>query len=310
MGILSSLFGGSKTSSTQQQQSDSSGFSINRGTSSSESGGISSGFSSGVTGSSGASRSSSSVFSEDILRQLYGGAASAASAIDPSLAIERNNQLFTGGTSIIQQLTDGGAGADYLTRRLSGDNNDVLNSQIDAIGTDLGRFFNEQLNPAITGSAVAGGALGGGRQGVAQSGAIDSVLREFSTQAANLRASDITNRDNAALGLLSANNANANTALGSLSSLSDLGSGLEALQPFSALSQIIGGPTVLTDSSSEQSSFGQEVSQQQSEEFARSLSEELGISYDEAHALLTGSSKGKSSGGIVPGLKNLFSFGG
>jgi hypothetical protein len=305
MGLLSSLFGGSKSSSAQQQTSDSQGFGLNRSNASSSSGATSSGMSAGISGSRGTSGSTSSVFASDLVRQLFSGATDAASAINPTLATERNNQLFTGGASIIEKLSGGGAGEDYLNRRLEGDGGAVLNGQIDAIGSDLGRFFNEQLNPAITGSAVAGGALGGGRQGVAQAGAMDSVLREFATQAGNLRAADITSRDNAALGLLSSQNERADTALGSLSGLSDLGSGLEALSPYAALSQIIGGPTVLQDSFGETSSFGQEMSQQQSEEFATSLAEELGISYDEAHSLLTSTSKGKSSNGIIPGLASL-----
>lgn len=310
MGILGSLFGGSKSSSKTVQKSDSSGFGINRGSSSSSSGGSSSGFSSGMSGSTSRTGSTSGVFASDILQQLYGGAADAASSINPALATERVNQLFTGGASIIESLSGGGAGADYLTRRLAGDGGEVLNAQIDAVGSDLGRFFNEQLNPAITGSAVAGGALGGGRQGVAQAGAMDSVLREFSTQAANLRANDIMQRDSTALGLMGAQNQNAATALGSLTSLAELGSGLEALQPYAALSQIIGGPTVLTDSFGESDSFGQEYSEQESEQFAISLAEELGISYDEARMRLKSTGSGKSQGGIVPGIASLIPGGG
>lgn len=305
MGILSSLFGGSRTSSSQTQTQDSFGYSVNRAVSEALSGGSSSGFSSGVSGSQGASRSTSGVFAGDVLQQLYQGAFGAAGAIDPRLATERVNQLFTGGSNIIQALSGGGAGEDYLTRRLSGDNSEVLNAQIDALGSDLGRFYSEELNPTITGNAVAAGQLGGGRQGVAQGVATSNILREFATQAAGLRAADVAQRDSAALGLLGAKNANAQTALAGIEGLSGLATGTEALAPYAALSQIIGGPTVLTQSESTQSSFGQEYSEQQAQEFATSLAEELGISYDEAHALLTATSKGKSSGGIIPGISNL-----
>lgn len=309
MGLLGSLFGGSKQSSTatQTQNADSFGYSANRAGSSSTSGATSSGFSRALSGSKGREGSSQGVFAGDIIKQLFQGASSAAGAIDPALATERNNQLFTGGSDIIARLSGGGAGGDYLERRLAGEGSDVLDAQIGAIGNDLGKFLNEQLNPVITGSSVAGGALGGGRQGVAQAGATDSVLREFATQAGNLRAADLASRDASALGLMSAQNANAQTALGSLGQLSDLGSGLEGLEPFAALSQIIGGPTTLTESFGETESFGQEMSQQQSEEFAQSLAEELGISYDEAHQIVTSSStsKGKSNGGIIPGLASL-----
>lgn len=293
MGLLSSLFGGSSQKSTQKQTQDSFGYSLNRSTAGSQSAGTSSGFSSGVTG------SSSSVFAGDLLQQLYGGA---LDAINPELATDRVNQLFTGGANILSQLEGGGAGERYLEERLSSDNSSILNAQIDALGSDLGRFYSEELNPTIRGSAVAGGALGGGRQGVAEGIASRGLLEEFATQAANLRAADVTNRDNAALGLLTARNTSAQTALAGLPGLADLGAGSGQLSPYLALAQVFGDPTVLSES------FGQEMSQQQSEEFATSLAEELGISYDEAHAILEASSKGKSSDGIFGkiGLGGLF----
>lgn len=283
MGGLS--FSKSKTSSEQNQQSDSFGYGVNQSLSQSMSGGTSSGRSTGISG------SSSDVFASDLFRQLYSGALGAAGAIDPAMATERVNQLFTGGTNILQQLEGGGAGEQYLERRLSGDNSEVLDAQIGALGKDLGRFYSEELNPVITGSAVAGGALGGGRQGVAQGVASRGVLEEFAKQAANLRATDITNRDSAAVQLLGARNTSAQTALAGLPGLADLGGGTEALNPYLALSQIFGGPTALTQS------FGQEESVQQSEEYATALAQELGISYDEAHSLMTAKSKGKSVGG-------------
>jgi len=250
---------------------------------------VSSGFSAGLSGSQG------TVFSADLLKRLYNSTLSAAGAIDPATATSRVNQLFTGGTNILDQL-GGGAGQDYLTKRLSGDNSDILNAQIDALGSDLGRFYTQNLNPAITGNAVAAGQLGGGRQGVAQGIATENVTREFATQAANLRAADVTNRDQAALGLINGTNASSATALGALPSLASLGSGASVLDPLKAASSIFGAPTVTTES------FGQEMSQQQAEEYATSLAQELGISYDEAHALLKSTSKGSSTGGILPAL--------
>lgn len=296
MSLLSSLFGGSSTKSTQKQTQDSFGYSLNRSNAASTSGGYSTGASSGISG------SSSSVFADDLVRQLYSGALGAADAINPELATSRVNQLFTGGANIIAQLEGGGAGEDYLTRRLSGSDTSILDAQIGALGKDLGKFFNEELNPVIRGSAVAGGALGGGRQGVAEGLASQGVLEQFAAGAANLRATDLTNRDNAALGLISGRNTAAQTALSGLPALAGLGSGTESLSPYLALGQIFGSPTVLSQS------FGQEQSMQQSEEFAQSLAEELGISYDEAHAILEASSKGKSSDGIFGAIK--FPFGG
>lgn len=298
MGILGSLFGGSSQSSQQRQVSDSFGASMNRGSSRSSSGGSSS----AVSGGSSASRDS--IFSGDLLRQLYGGALGAADAINPAVATERTAQLFTGGSSILDRLAEGGAGTDYLERRLSGEGSDVLDAQIGAIGKDLGRFFTDELNPAITGSAVAAGQLGGGRQGVAQGEAMSSVLEQFATQAGNLRAADIANRDSAALGLLDRQNAAGATALGALPQLAALGRSNPSLDVYSQLSDIFGAPTVTNEATSQQ------FSEEQASEYAQSIAEELGISVDQAHSLLTATSKGKSSGGIIPGLGKIFSFGG
>lgn len=310
MGILDSLFGGSKSSSTQRQESSSFGYSQNSANSSSLSGGSSVGRSGGVSGSSGTSRSGSSVFASDLLRQLYSGALSTADAINPNLATDRVNQLFTGGTSILDSLSGGGAGADYLERRLSGDNSDILEAQIGAVGDDLGSFFRDEINPTLTGDAVAAGALGGGRQGVAQGAALSDVFKEFSRQSASLRAADVTNRDAAALGLLGAQNANAQTGVSAIGQLSGLTSNSQALDPYLALSQIFGGPAVLSESESAQSSFGQEFSEQEAHEYAQSIAQELGISYDEAKSLLTSKSKGHEQKGIVPGLASLIPGGG
>lgn len=308
MGLLKSLFGGGKSSASQEQTSDSQGFSLNRGVSSSVQSALSRARSAGVTGSQGTSGSTSRVFSDDLLRQLYGDALGAAGAIDPGLATERVGQLFTGGSSIIDRLNDGGAGADYLERRLSGDNSDVLNAQIDAVGKDLSRFFTDQINPAITGSAVSAGQLGGGRQGVAQGAAVSSILEEFAAQSANLRAADVANRDAAALGLLDRQNAAGATSLGALPQLAAIAGNNPSLDVYSQLSDIIGGPTVLTDASSQESSFGREFSEQESQELATALSEELGISFDEAHSLLKSTSKGSNQNGIFKSIG--LSFGG
>jgi hypothetical protein len=284
------------SSSQQTQKSDSSGLSLTDNNSSSVSGASSSGSSSGISGSSGVTSSNQGVFASDMLQQLYGGALGAAGALDPSVAASRVNQLFTGGSGILDQLSSGGAGADYLKGRLTGDNSQVLNAQIDSLGSDLGRFYKEQLNPVITGNSVAAGQLGGGRQGVAQGIASNSVLQQFATQAAGLRAADVTNRDNAALGLINAQNTGGATALGALPSLATLGSGASVLAPYQALSSVFGAPTTLTSAQGQTSSFGQESSQQQSDQYATAIAQELGISVDEAHSLMTGSSKGSGFG--------------
>src|SRR5690606_26675544 len=111
----------------------------------------------------------------DVLNQLYRQALSAVPST--GLFTGQAAQLFEGGLSILDRLGVG-AGQDFLRSRVSGES-PVLEEQIGALGSDLGRFFREELNPAITARAVAGGTLGGGRQGVAQGRAAESVAREF-----------------------------------------------------------------------------------------------------------------------------------
>jgi hypothetical protein len=299
MGGLS--FSKQKSSATQDQTSASSGLSVNSANSSSLSGGASSGYSSGATGGQSTTGSQSDVFGGDLYTRLRSGALGALDSINPGVATDRVNQLFTGGSSILDRLTGGGAGEDYLTKRLSGSDSSVLDSQISALGSDLGTFLTENVNPILTGNAVAAGQLGGGRQGVAQGQAIKGSLKEFAAQAANLRAADITARDQAATSLIDLQQKGSATALQALPQLASLGSGVSALDPYLAASQVLGGPTVLTQSQGQSSEFGQQYSEQQANEYASSIAQELGISIDEAHSLLKSTSKGSgfSAGGYI-----------
>src|SRR5690606_39769298 len=105
----------------------------------------------------------------------------------------------TGGTSILERL-QGGAGEDYLTRRLSGDSS-VADAQVSALEADLGRFFTETLMPGVRGSAVAAGQLGGGREGVAAALAARDITRAVASSAAGVRARGDEARDRASGGL-------------------------------------------------------------------------------------------------------------
>src|SRR5690606_22738907 len=118
---------------------------------------------------------------------------SAAARIDPSVLTEQANILFGAGTDFLGRL-GGGPETDYLASRVAGQS-PVLDEQIAALGEDVGRFFREELNPAITTQAVASGTLGGGRQGVAQGLAAEAAGREFQRGATALRAADIAARD-------------------------------------------------------------------------------------------------------------------
>lgn len=273
-------FGGSKNKSTSSANSQDVGF--NTSTSFSDS------LSVALSGSQGTS--SSRLAFEDVFNNMYGnatGAASRAAELTPLLQGEAAS-LFSSGNQFLQQL-GGGAGADYLESRITGEN-PLVDQQIGSLGDDLGRFFREELNPEITSQGVAGGTLGGGRQGVAQGMAIDRVAREFQKGALGFRTADMEARDSAARDLTALENQGAGMGLQNLNSMFDLrqSGALAELSPYQGLSSILGGPTVMQDSQS--SSFSE------SESVARALSEALGFSYGTSESESKGKGKSVSMG--------------
>jgi hypothetical protein len=193
------------------------------------------------------------------------------------------SQLFTGGTGFLQGL-GGDAGTDYMKSRLSSEN-PVLGEQIKQLQTDTGRLFNEELNPAITASAVAGGSLGGGRQGVAQGAAARAASEAFEKGATTLRAGDVAQRDSIAAQVAQGSLAAASTGLGALPGLLDLSErGVnEELGIYKNLGSILGGPTTLTQASSDQ--FSRST--------AQSVADSLSKSYGQTESESTSSSKSK-----------------
>lgn len=226
--------------------------------------------SSSVQGSSSFGRSGQSLAFQDLFANLYGGASTAAAGMSGQPIQDAASMLFSGGMGFLDQL-QGSPEADYLAGRVSGAN-PLLDQQIGALGEDLGRFFRDELNPAITSDAVAGGQLGGGRQGVAQGAATAAVAREFQRGATDLRTGDMMARDAAARDLMASRTANAGTGLGSLGALLGIAQtgSLANLAPFQALAQIMGGPTTLT--SSESGSIAQAIADSFGEDSAWSKS--------------------------------------
>lgn len=240
------------------------GGSSSRSNSQSSSLGFGYGYSGNESLSDSLSRSSSgqTIAFEDLFRELYSGATGAAakvSTLAPGLT-DQANRLFSGGVDFLSQLqrTDDG----------------VLNGQIDALGSDLGRFFREELNPAITSRGVATGTLGGGRQGVAQGIAARGLAEEFAQGSASLRAADRQGRDAAAATGLG--------ALPGLFGLAQAGAGSE-LMPYQALAAILGGPTTLTSSSSD--SIAQAISRAFGEDFSYDSSQSSSSSRSKAFSL-------------------------
>jgi len=258
-------FGGSRGSSQSR------GFSESEGRS--ESGSISGG--AAISGAESGQR----IAFEDVFSRLFGSAEGVAGGLDASLLTDAANQLFTGGTGFLNSL-GADAGSEFLESRLGP--NEQLEEQIGLLSEDVGRFFSEELNPAITSEAVSGGQLGGGRQGVAQAGAARAAGDVFTRGASALRSEDLRARDAAAGTLLQGNIAGAQTGLASLPALLGLAETetLGALAPLGALASILGPQQTLTDSSS----FGT------SSDFARAFSE----SFDRSRSETTSSSDNRS----------------
>jgi hypothetical protein len=272
-------FGLSGSSSKSRSASSSQAY----GYSGSEARSLSESLSRGVSGSQ--ATTTQGLAFEDIFASLYGGAnAAATSALNavPQLQSQAAT-LFSGGQNFLDEL-QGGPGADYLARRLEGPG--LADEQIGLLGEDLGRFLREEINPAITSQGVATGTLGGGRQGVAQGQAASAIAREFQTGAVGIRQAEQGERDELASRQAEIQRANAATGLDSLSGLYGIAQGgaLAGLDPYAALSQILGGPTTLTESQS--TSF--------SEDQARSIAEQLSRSFGEDFARSSSSARSSS----------------
>jgi hypothetical protein len=243
------------------------------------------------------SRGRSSVFGADIFSRLFGGAANVAGQIATGGITDAAAGLFDSGLGFMAELeamsTGGpaGAGEAELARRLEGGDS-LLNDQIAAIQGDLETFFNETVVPGIRRDAIGAGAMGGDREGVALGTAGRGLVSEFAKSVVALRSNDRMARDNAAATLagIQANRrlGAAGTGVASLPALlgiQEAGS-FAALQPFMMLSEILGGPTVLTDTDAFSTSEGSSVSKSRSSSLEGSESQSTSSS--------TSSSKGKS----------------
>lgn len=271
-------FGGSK--SKQSSQSTSVGYGYNGSASDS----FSQGNSSSQSG--GQSTSTQSIAFQDLFAQLFGGASNVAGKLAGQSGglTDTANMLFSGGVDFLNQL-GGGADTDYLASRLNGDNS-LLQDQIDSLGSDIGDFFRNEINPSITSEAVAGGSLGGGRQGVAQGAAADAAAKQFASGVTQLRSNDQAQRDAAAAQLAQIRQSGATAGLSALPGLygvAESGFGAE-LAPYQALAQILGGPTVLTQGQSTNFSTAT------SADIARAISKAFGEDFTSSQS----SSKGKS----------------
>jgi hypothetical protein len=201
---------------------------------------------------------------EDVFAGLYGGATNAAAraaTMTPTFEGQAAD-LYSGGMKFLDTLNE----VSPLQARL--DETGTADEQIGALGEDLGRFLREDINPAITSQGVATGTLGGGRQGVAQGRAADATIREFQRGATDIRTQDVARRDSLSAMLAEDRLGRTTTGLSSLASLYGIAEGgvTAGFAPYSSLSEILGGPTVLGESSAygTSSSRGEDWSQSQS----------------------------------------------
>lgn len=263
--------GGSKSKSASEAASDSSSssFSQTRARNNSLSG--------------GSSQTTSEVAFGDSFARLFAGAEDAAAAIDPSRIAQAADELFSSGTSFLDQLSEGGVGREALAERIT-DGGRIANRRIRQLGGDLGRFFREELLTGISRGSTGANTVGGSRQGVAESLAAREVAQQFQRGATDIRSRELSERTDAAAQLAGFELAGDQAAIGALPGLLELQEtgALSELAPSAALSQILGGPTVLSQSESEQ--FGR------SSGFNFSLSKSGSKSSSRAY------SKGKSGG--------------
>jgi len=211
----------------------------------------------------GQSTSGQTVFNSDLITQLMqrAGAAAGNATAGGSEITGAARQLFTGGNDLLTKLMAGNtnAGTSYLESGLQ--DSSIADSQIAQLQKDTGQLFTDQFNPAITADAVSSGNLGGGRQGVAQGLAMDSLARQFSSQAIGIRTADQARKDAAATTVAGNSLAAANTGLGALPSLLGLlQSGQNNdLDIYGRLAQVYGGPTTLN--SSQSTNFSSSIAQ-------------------------------------------------
>lgn len=185
------------------------------------------------------------------------GANQASTFIDPNQQQHLNNlwdassQQIHGGAGSVNQAQSQAAinrmGANPFAGQLqsfSDPNNAMVAQNIDRLNTGLMSQFNEQLMPAIASNSIQGGQFGGGRQGVAEGIAAGKVADAFAGGSADIM-NNAYSMANQATQFGSQYNLMQNQGV-----LSGLGQQQQQqLLPMQVLAQILGNPTVLSQSS-------------------------------------------------------------
>ena len=272
----------SRSHSSSQSQSDELSFGFDEASSFGEQG------SSSLSSSTGRSSADQRIAFEELFASLYGDAGAAAKGVNTGVISGAAKQLFSGGLGFLETL-QGNAGTDALEAGL-GDTSS-RDAQLELLRTQLGEFFNEELVPGVTDVGVQSGTFGGARDGVLRSQAAKAVAGQFSTGAAGIITADQQRRDAAATQLAQLKQGGAAGGLSALNSLLGLSSAGEfaALSPYEALASIMGGPTVLGSSQSE------DIAQAISDSFGVQGSQSYGFDFGKATSSSSSSSKSKSA---------------
>lgn len=149
--------------------------------------------------------------------------------------------------------------------------------------------------PGITSEAVGGGQLGGGRQGVAQAGALDAASEAFTKGSLDIRSQNQAQLDELAAGIAQRDIQGAEVGLAGSPGLQEIASGgfTSGLVGMEFLANILGGPTVLGESSSQSSGLAS------AEDFARAFSESFGSSVSGSDSQSTSKTESKSKSSSV-----------
>ena len=166
--------------------------------------------------------------------------------------------LFQQGQQALGGLTDNPF-LDALQQQAGG-NPELVQQQTEQLGSNLGRFFNEQLVPGINQQGVASGQFGQSRGNIGRGLAAQGVTRQFQQGATQLQAADAQRAQQAAGTGAQLFGQGSQAQLQGLQGLQGILSSPFAtqLQPLLALAQVIGGPNVLSQQSA--FNFGQQKS--------------------------------------------------
>lgn len=186
------------------------------------------------------------VFGADAYKELFGNASNAAGrAADMVPGLMGTAQtLFGTGGRFLESLDEPLATED----RLNAPN--LENEQIRQLSSDLGRFYSEEIDPAIVGRGVSTGTLGGSRGEVARGVAARGLGEEFVRGSNAIRLAGQDRRDRLAASVDTLKGSRIGQGLGALPGLYGLAeAGVSSeLMPYLQLSQILGSPTVLSSS--------------------------------------------------------------